>query len=289
MDNLFLARNISKEEVAISNFLDAYDKNFASSPMKSPNELFSFLLEQLSATCDVVSQEMATSESEGLVSTNQFFESIVRQLQGLEPRTFALTLSFDNFRTFIDAFQSLKSIAENYPNGSYICNRIDCFTNLLVAEATNDSNSEPEENRWSIGKIIFALTCLIIMILTTIVDFDNGSDSDTWSSDDYNFAYSDAYKRFVGTYEVDLTILQSGNLTTIVINPDGTCYFKQGDSYENYDWWPADHNGGIQFSTGGIVSPDEGGYFMNKQQTMMYWGFNNYMNQENGYKVRNIR
>lgn len=171
MDNLFLARNISKEEVAISNFLDAYDKNFDSSPMKSPNEMFSFLLEQLSATCDMVSQEMATSESEGLVSTNQFFESIVRQLQGLEPRTFALTLSFDNFRTFIDAFQSLKSIAENYPNGSYICKRIDYFTNLLVTEAVNDSNITSKKRRLTTIEAIIFLIASISGILFVTLDY----------------------------------------------------------------------------------------------------------------------
>ena len=168
MDDLFLARNIGNEEIAISNFLNAYAENLESSTTESPNELFAFLLEQLSATCDVVSQEIATPESEGLVSTNQFFESIVRQLQGLEPRRFRLTLNFDDFQTFIDAFQSLKSLAESYPNGSYICERIDYFTELLNTAITDETNQIPGINKIKklviIGVVLIAIGFIIMSV-----------------------------------------------------------------------------------------------------------------------------
>ena len=180
MDDLFLARNIGNEEIAISNFLNAYVENLESSTTESPNELFAFLLEQLSATCDVVSQEIATPESEGLVSTNQFFESIVRQLQSLEPRRFTLTLNFDDFQTFIDAFQSLKSLAESYPNGSYICERIDYFTSLLNTAITDETSQISKHKKWLIiGSVLIAIGFILQISALFFLDrmIDNGNEN----------------------------------------------------------------------------------------------------------------
>lgn len=101
------------------------------------------------------------------------------------------------------------------------------------------------------------------------------------------FVYDRQYESFVGTYEVDLTIAQSGHKTTIVLNPDGTGYFQDGDSYDSHLWWPADNGGGIQFSGGG--SNEQSCYYMNKSKTKMYWGLNNYMNDKNSYKVKKIK
>ncbi len=165
MENLFLARNISKEEIAVSNFLNAYIENLDSSSQKTPTELFALLLEQLSAACDVVSQEIATPESEGLLNTNQFLESILRQVQGLEPRKFRLKLNLNDFQTFIDAFQSLKPLAESYPNNSYICKRIDYFTNRLC-DAVNAYDSA---NKKSYTMTILFRVCIVVFIVMLIL------------------------------------------------------------------------------------------------------------------------
>ena len=93
------------------------------------------------------------------------------------------------------------------------------------------------------------------------------------------------YASFAGTYVVDLTIAQTGHETTIVINPDGTCYFKDGDFY-NPDWWfPAEIGNGIRFGGG----DEQRSYYMNNSKNRMYWGLNNYMNQKDGYVVRKIK
>lgn len=97
------------------------------------------------------------------------------------------------------------------------------------------------------------------------------------------------YKKFAGTYEVDLTLVQSGIITTIVVNPDGTGYFKTGNSREMCSWWPADNGGGIQFSSNGVADPVKGGYFMNKKRTKMYWGIDDYLDDKNGYKVKKVK
>lgn len=97
------------------------------------------------------------------------------------------------------------------------------------------------------------------------------------------------YNKFAGTYEADLTLMQSGKTTTIVVNRDGTGYFKEGNSHEMVLWWPADNGGGIQFSSNGVASPEKGGYFMNKKRTKMYWGIDDYMNDQNGYKVKKVK
>lgn len=103
------------------------------------------------------------------------------------------------------------------------------------------------------------------------------------------FVFDNAYKKFIGTYEVDLTIMQSGHITTIVVNPNGTCYFKEGDSRKMRSWWPADNGGGIQFSSNGLADPEKGGYFMNKKRTKMYWGIDDYLDDKNGYKVKKVK
>lgn len=99
------------------------------------------------------------------------------------------------------------------------------------------------------------------------------------------------YAKFVGTYKADLTLAQSGHMTTIVINPDGSGYFMEtlssGDSYKDCNWWPADNKEGIQFGGGG--GNQQSCYFMNKQRTKMYWGLNNYMSDHDGFKVTKVK
>ena len=103
--------------------------------------------------------------------------------------------------------------------------------------------------------------------------------------------YEKKYAKFVGTYKGDLTIAQSGHITTIVLNEDGSGYFMEtlsgGDSYEDTRWWPADNKGGIQFAGGG--GDKQSCYFMNKERTKMYWGLNDYMNDSNGYKIKKCK
>ena len=129
------------------------------------------------------------------------------------------------------------------------------------------------------------LVGVVIIILAFIRLCNDGSNSHSGSNE--YFVYTKQYKSFVGTYVVDLTLSQKGTrITTIVLNPDGTGYFKERDSYESISWWPADNGGGIQFSGGG--ADEQRCYYMNKRQTLMYWGLNDYMNNRNGYKVKRI-
>lgn len=86
---------------------------------------------------------------------------------------------------------------------------------------------------------------------------------------------------FAGTYSGDLTIMQSGTQTIIVLNPDGSGYFQSGDHYDNMNWWVDEVGGGVCFTYGQ--------YYMDKDKTHMYYGFDNYMNKTNGYKIRKIK
>lgn len=92
---------------------------------------------------------------------------------------------------------------------------------------------------------------------------------------------------FEGTYVGDLTIMQSGNKTTIELTSDHTAIFKDDgySSYKTESWFPAEAGGGIKFSGYG----DESCYYMDKDKTHMYWGFSNYMNKTNGYKIKKIK
>lgn len=85
---------------------------------------------------------------------------------------------------------------------------------------------------------------------------------------------------------VDLTIMQSGKTTTITLNPDGSGYFKQGDSYDSITWWPADNGGGICISSGIGGGNEQARYYMNKKRTKMYWGLDDYMNDQNSYTIK---
>lgn len=93
------------------------------------------------------------------------------------------------------------------------------------------------------------------------------------------------YNSFAGTYVVDLTIVQSGHETTIVINRDGTCYFNDGDSYDSSWWGPAEIGDGIRLGGG----DEKNTYYMNSNKSKIYWGIDNYMNLRNGYTVRRIK
>lgn len=106
------------------------------------------------------------------------------------------------------------------------------------------------------------------------------------SSSDDSCVYGNAYKSFAGTYTADLTIMQSGHMTTIVLNPDGTGYFKEGESYDGFDWWPADNGGGIVIGVG--LGNEDSRYYMNERKTRMYWGLDDYMNNKDGYSVKKI-
>ena len=129
-------------------------------------------------------------------------------------------------------------------------------------------------------KVLYIIVAIILgcWIISKCNNDTNESDSDSY------FVYDKAYKSFVGTYVVDLTLLQSGKTTTIVLNPNGTGYFQQGDSYESKKWWPADNGGGICFS-GGL---EQHRYYMNKSKTKMYYGLDAYMNGRGGYDVSKI-
>ena len=78
-------------------------------------------------------------------------------------------------------------------------------------------------------KVLYIIVAIILgcWLISKCNNDTNESESDSY------FVYDKAYKSFVGTYVVDLTLLQSGKTTTIVLNPNGTGYFQQGDSYES--------------------------------------------------------
>ena len=114
-------------------------------------------------------------------------------------------------------------------------------------------------------------------------DYENYEDCEV-ESITYS-TYGDAYVSFVGEYIADLTIMQSGKTSKIVLNSDGTGYTQQGSgSYDRVRWRPADNGGGIVIVS--VGSSD--GYYMNKRKTKMYWGLDNYMNDENSYAVKKI-
>ena len=75
-------------------------------------------------------------------------------------------------------------------------------------------------------------------------------------------------------------------MTTIVLNIDGTGYFKEGESYDGCSWWPADNGGGIVIGVG--LDNEDSCYYMNKRKTRIYWGLDDYMNNEEGYSVKKI-
>lgn len=119
-------------------------------------------------------------------------------------------------------------------------------------------------------KSILKVGAIILVVLCLFVQCSGGNQSNS----------------FAGTYAVDLTIMQSGHETTIVINPDGTCYFKDENSYKPGYWYPAEIGDGICFSGG---SGPQRTYYMNSSKNRMYWGLDNYMNQKDGYVVRKIK
>lgn len=83
------------------------------------------------------------------------------------------------------------------------------------------------------------------------------------SSSNNSCIYGNAYKSFAGTYTADLTIMQSGHMTTIVMNPDGIGNFKEGESYDGCDWWPADNCSGIVIGVG--LGNEDSCYYMNNE------------------------
>ena len=83
----------------------------------------------------------------------------------------------------------------------------------------------------------------------------------------------------VGTYTADLTLLQSGSMTTIVLNSNGSATMTQDGFETEYTYW--DYAGkGIDVR----IHTDTGyWYFMDFDEGMIYFGADNYRSCRNGH------
>ena len=93
------------------------------------------------------------------------------------------------------------------------------------------------------------------------------------------------YTKSESTYSSPLQLGASVGLGSI--NPYGIHYqVKEGESYDGFDWWPADNGGGIVIGVG--LGNEDSRYYMNERKTRMYWGLDDYMNNKDGYSVKKI-
>lgn len=89
----------------------------------------------------------------------------------------------------------------------------------------------------------------------------------------------------VGTYRADLTIMQSGSITTIVLKNNGSATMTQDGFKTEYTYW--DYAGkGIDVR----IATDTGSYyFMDFDEGMIYYGADNYRSRRNGNKFKKIK
>ena len=99
------------------------------------------------------------------------------------------------------------------------------------------------------------------------------------------FLYDSSSSSPVGTYSADLTIVQSGVLTTIVLNEDGTATMKQ-DNYETeYGYWGETGKGMNVYIK---IKGHDLRWYMNFDKKRIYYGAENYRSDRNGYTFKKI-
>lgn len=90
----------------------------------------------------------------------------------------------------------------------------------------------------------------------------------------------------VGVYRADLTIMQSGSMTTIVLKEDGSATMQQdGYDVEYYSWNIGYDGKSVELDVG------EKAYWMDFSSGYMYYGIDNYKskNPNRRYKFIKIR
>ena len=89
----------------------------------------------------------------------------------------------------------------------------------------------------------------------------------------------------VGTYVADLTLAQSGYMTTITLNSDGSAVMQQDGESPKYTYW--DYAGkGIDVR---INDGRYGWYFIDFDQNIIYYGAKDYRSNHGGYALRRLK
>ena len=94
---------------------------------------------------------------------------------------------------------------------------------------------------------------------------------------------SDSSTGYAGTYEADLTIVQSGKVTTFIINDDGSAVVIDNNGSRENTYWD-------EYETNVIVVRAEYSqydHYMDFENKMIYaLGYSGYRSKEHGYPFR---
>jgi hypothetical protein len=89
----------------------------------------------------------------------------------------------------------------------------------------------------------------------------------------------------VSTYEADLTVVQSGMMTTITLNSDGSAVMQDDGHEPEYTYWDYAGKGiDVRISDGRY-----GWYFIDFDQNMIYYGAQDYRSNHGGYALRRLK
>ena len=141
---------------------------------------------------------------------------------------------------------------------------------------TKKKNCVSEQNTTNVfavkawGQLILSA---IVLILSLSIVFTCNSSSVGCSGSSSNSV--------TGTYRVDLTLAQSGSMTTIILNSDGSAIMQRDGRSPQYTYW--DYAG-----KGNDVRINDDGYwwFIDFDQNLIYSGAQDYRSNQRGYKIR---
>lgn len=126
----------------------------------------------------------------------------------------------------------------------------------------------------------FAATVWGQMILLTIIAVLSVSIFITCDSSSFGCSGSSS-NDVTGTYRADLSLAQSGIMTTITLNSDGSAVIQQDGYRPQYTYW--DYAG-----KGNDVRINDDGYwwFIDFDQNRIYSGAQDYRSNQRGYIIR---
>lgn len=85
----------------------------------------------------------------------------------------------------------------------------------------------------------------------------------------------------IGTYQADVTLAQSGCMTTIVLNSDGSAVMQQDGSKPRYTYWDyAGNRNDVRISDG-----RDGWWFIDFDKNRIYYGAQDYRSKQRGYRL----
>lgn len=161
----------------------------------------------------------------------------------------------------------------------------DLFVESKKVSGNEKIKSTSKRNVKMILWIAFGALLLVAWLISYVDNALSSPSSSSYSSDSsYSSSYESAGPE--GTYYADLTIFQSGYITKIVLNKDGSAEMTTDGEATKYTYWDyaSDARKDVRISDGNY-----GWWFIDFSQMKIYCGADDYRSNQRGYTLRRDR